>query len=159
MQLYLDYRSDVQAEEARQRGPSRGDALRRRRSVIGFAVVGAGVCRFQSQNLPHRNMVETNGTTGSFHVLEASRVDYVAANLDLGMENVATMGLSGRIEPLLFRSVIEGGIYTCFTKARVSPSLVDAFSRALKQFKQTEEYRRTYRKYYNPLSSTPSGGR
>jgi len=55
---------------------------------------------------------------------------------------------SGKIEPLLSRSVGEEGVYVCFTKARVSPSLVDAFSRALKQFKQTEASQAMYNKYF-----------
>jgi polar amino acid transport system substrate-binding protein len=96
----------------------------------------------------HHNMVETDGTTESFRMLEAGRVDYAVANIDLGMENIASLGLSGKIEPLLSRSVSEEGIYVCFSKARVLPSLVDAFSRALRQFKQTETFQAIYRKYY-----------
>jgi polar amino acid transport system substrate-binding protein len=96
----------------------------------------------------HRNIVATGGTTESFIMLAAGRVDYAAANLNLGMENVASLGLSGKIEPLLSRSVSEEGIYVCFSKARVSPTLVDMFSRALRQFKQTEAFQLIYRKYY-----------
>ena len=69
--------------------------------------------------------------------------------LTAGCVNIARMGLSGKIEPLLSRSVIEDGdVYVCFSKARVSPSFVDAFSRALKQFKQTEAFQAIYRKYF-----------
>ena len=89
-------------------------------------------------------MVETNGTTESLRMLAAGRVDYAVANLELGRNNIASLGLSGKIEPLLSRGVIEDGIYVCFSKARVSPSLVDAFSRALKQFKQTEAFQAIY---------------
>jgi polar amino acid transport system substrate-binding protein len=64
------------------------------------------------------------------------------------MSEIAKMGLSGKIEPLLSRSVTEQGVYVCFTKARVSPALVDAFSRAVKQFKQTEAFQAIYRKYF-----------
>ena len=96
----------------------------------------------------HHNMVETSGTTESLRMLAAGRVDYAVANLVLGMNNIASLGLSGKIEPLLSRSVIEDGIYVCFSKARVSPSLVDAFSRALKQFKHTEAFQAIYHKYY-----------
>jgi polar amino acid transport system substrate-binding protein len=96
----------------------------------------------------HHNMVETNGTTVSLRILAAGRVDYALVNLAYGMSEIAKMGLSGKIEPLLSRSVIEQGVYVCFTKARVSPSLVDAFSRALKQFKQTEAFQAIYHKYF-----------
>jgi polar amino acid transport system substrate-binding protein len=58
------------------------------------------------------------------------------------------MGLSGKIEPLLSRSAVEGGAYVCFTKGRVSPAFVEAFSSALKRFKQTEAYQAIYRKYF-----------
>jgi polar amino acid transport system substrate-binding protein len=96
----------------------------------------------------HHNMVATDGTTESFHMLAAGRVDYAVANINLGMENIARLGLSGKIEPLLSRSVSEEGIYVCFSKARVSPTVVEAFSSALRQFKQTEAFRLIYRKYY-----------
>jgi polar amino acid transport system substrate-binding protein len=96
----------------------------------------------------HHNAIETQSTTESLLMLAAGHVDYAVLNLDLGRNDVASLGLSGKIEPLLSRSVIEDGIYVCFTKARVSPSLVGAFSRALKQFKQTEAFQAIYHKYY-----------
>ena len=96
----------------------------------------------------HQNMVETKGGIASLRMLTAGRVDYVYMNLSTGMRDIAYMGLSGKIEPLLSGSVIEEGYYVCFNKTRVSPSLVDAFSRALKQFKQTEEFKVIYRKYF-----------
>jgi polar amino acid transport system substrate-binding protein len=95
----------------------------------------------------HHNMVATNGTTVSLRMLAAGRVDYAVVNLAYGMSEITKMGLFGKIEPLLSRSVVEEGVYVCFTKARVSPSLVDAFSRALKQFKQTEVFQAISRKY------------
>ena len=64
------------------------------------------------------------------------------------MRGIAAIRLSGKIEPLLSRSVMEDGLYVCFSKARVSPSLVDAFSRALMEFKQTEAFQAIYHKYF-----------
>ena len=93
-------------------------------------------------------MVETSGGGTSFRMLAASRVDYAVVNLSIGMRLIAESGLSRKIEPLLSSSVIEDGIYLCFSKARVSPAFVDAFSRALKQFKQTEAFQAIYRKYF-----------
>lgn len=95
----------------------------------------------------HHNMVATNGTPVGLRMLAAGRVDYAVASLTYGMSEITKMGLSGKIEPLLSRSVKEEGVYVCFTKARVSPALVDAFSIALKQFKQTEAFQAIYRKY------------
>ena len=96
----------------------------------------------------HHNMVETNSVTEGLHMLAAGRVDYAVAALGFGRRDLARLGLSETIEPLLSRSVFEGGIYTCFSKARVSPAFVDAFSRALKQFKQTEAFQAISRKYF-----------
>lgn len=64
------------------------------------------------------------------------------------MSETTKLGLSGRIEPLLSRSVADEDVYVCFTKGRVSPVLIDAFSLALKQFKRTEAFQKIYRKYF-----------
>jgi polar amino acid transport system substrate-binding protein len=96
----------------------------------------------------HHNMVETSGSSSGFRMLATGHVDYVLANLIVGMRDIAAMGLAGQVEPLLSRSVIEDGFYVCFSKARVSPSLVDAFSRALREFKQTEAFQAIYHKYF-----------
>jgi polar amino acid transport system substrate-binding protein len=98
--------------------------------------------------LEHHSMVETASGAESLRMLAAGRVDYAVVNLSSGMEEIVAMGLSGKIKPLLSRSVMEQSVYICFTKARVSPSFVDAFSRALKQFKQTEAFQAIYRKYF-----------
>ncbi|MER9632632.1 transporter substrate-binding domain-containing protein [Mesorhizobium sp. M0228] len=96
----------------------------------------------------HNNMVATNDTDASLRMLASSRVDYALTSLAYGMSEITKLGLSGKIEPLLSRSVAEQNVYVCFTKARVSPALVDAFSSALKQFKETEAFQAIYRKYF-----------
>ena len=96
----------------------------------------------------HNIMVEASGSIPQLRMLAAGRVDYAVINVSSGMRNIALLGLSKKIEPLLSRSVAEAGLYVCFTKGRVSPSLVNAFSQALKQFKQTEAYQAIYRKYF-----------
>jgi polar amino acid transport system substrate-binding protein len=98
--------------------------------------------------LEHRNMVETSGATESIRMLAAGRVDYAVVNLTVGKRDAALIGLSEKIQPILSRSVMEDGFSVCFNKARVSPSLVEAFSRALKEFKQTEAFQAIYRKYF-----------
>ena len=95
----------------------------------------------------HHNMVETMGVAEGFRMLAAGRVDYAVSDLAFGRRDIARMGLSGTIEPLLSRNVSLAGIYVCFSKARVSPAFIDGFSRALKQFKQTEAYQAIIRKY------------
>ena len=96
----------------------------------------------------HHNLIETTSGTESLRMLAAGRVDYAVVNLVFGMGNIAATGLAGKIEPLLSRSVFEDKTYVCFTKARVSPALVEEFSRALKQFKQTGAYEEIRRKYF-----------
>ncbi|WFU76856.1 transporter substrate-binding domain-containing protein [Bradyrhizobium sp. CB2312] len=97
----------------------------------------------------HHNMVKTNDDTAeSLRMLAAGRFDYALLNLAYGMSEIARIGLSGKIAPLLSRSVVERGIYICFSKERVAPAVVDAFSDALKQFKQTEAFQAIYRRYF-----------
>ena len=80
----------------------------------------------------HHTMVETSGGGESLRMLAAGHVDYAVVNLTVGRRDAAAIGLSGKVEPILSRSVIEDGFSVCFSKASVSPSLVEAFSRALK---------------------------
>jgi polar amino acid transport system substrate-binding protein len=96
----------------------------------------------------HPDMVETTDTDMLFRMLAAGRFEYGIANLTVGARQIARMGLSGTIEPVLSRSVVEDDYRVCFNKARVLPSLVDAFSRSLKQFKQTERFQEISRKYF-----------
>lgn len=95
----------------------------------------------------HHNVVETDGNTESLRMLEAGRVDYAVAGLLLGERVIQTDGLSGKIEPLLSRSVVEQDISVFFAKGRVSPAFVAAFSRALKQFKETDTFQVISHKY------------
>jgi polar amino acid transport system substrate-binding protein len=96
----------------------------------------------------HNHMVDTTDPSMAFSMLASGRVDYAIVNLSVGMREIAAMGLSGKIEPILSRSVMEDAYRVCFSKARVDPALVDAFSQALKQFKQTEAFQAIYRKYF-----------
>ena len=66
-------------------------------------------------------------------MLAAGHVDYAFENLSTGMQDIAAMGLSGKIEPLMSSGVVQRGIYICFSRARVSPAFIAAFSRALKE--------------------------
>ena len=96
----------------------------------------------------HRNFSETASGEANFRMLEAGRVDYVVLSFVQGMRLIGSMGLYGKVEPLLSRSLKEDDMYVIFSKERVSPAFVDAFSHALHQFKQTEAFRAIYRKYF-----------
>lgn len=113
--------------------------------VLGQPTVSPELWKFLRE---HHNMVETAGTGESIRMLAAGRVDYAVGPLTVGKRHAAADGLSGKIEPILSRSVIEDGFSVCFSKAHVSSSLVEAFSRALKEFKQTDAYQAIYRKYF-----------
>ena len=53
----------------------------------------------------HRNFAETASGEANFLMLEAGRVDYVVASLDQGMRLIGSLGLDGKIQPLLSRSI------------------------------------------------------
>lgn len=95
----------------------------------------------------HGNRIEPAGGLQAFQMLAAGRVDYAVMNLRDGMLDIAKAGLAGKITPILSRSVMDNGQYVCFSRRRVSPSFVAAFSRALKQFKQTQAFQIIYHKY------------
>ena len=59
-------------------------------------------------------------------MLEAGRVDYVVASFVNGVRLIGSLGLDGKVEPLLSRSLKEDDMYVIFSKARISPDLVDA---------------------------------
>lgn len=95
----------------------------------------------------HHNMVETNSLEESLRMVAAGHLDYAVVSLIAGKRAIARMGLTGKIEPLLSKDVMQENIYTCFGKARVTPSFVDGFSSALKKFKQTDAFQAIRRKY------------
>jgi polar amino acid transport system substrate-binding protein len=120
--------------------------------LVGHDIAVAGLYRWPELGKLLRehpdNFVEASDPPMTFRMLAAGRVDYAMANLAVGIQEIAEMGLSGKIEPLLSRSVKEDGYRVCFTKARIDPAFVDAFSRALRKFKQTEAFQAIYRKYF-----------
>jgi polar amino acid transport system substrate-binding protein len=104
----------------------------------------------------HRNFAETASGEANFLMLEAGRVDYAVASFDQGMRLIGSLGLYGKIQPLLSRSLKEGDMYAIFSKERVSPAFIDAFSNALHQFKQTEAFRAIHRKYFPATPDEPA---
>jgi polar amino acid transport system substrate-binding protein len=104
----------------------------------------------------HRNFAETASDEANFRMLEAGRVDYVVASLANGVRLIGSLGLDGKVEPLSSRSLKEDDKYVIFSKQRVSPAFVDAFSNALHQFKQTEAFPAIYRKYFPAIPYEPA---
>jgi polar amino acid transport system substrate-binding protein len=103
----------------------------------------------------HHNIVETASDEANLRMLEAGRVDYVVASFVNGMRLIRSLGLEGKIEPLLSRSLKEDNLYVIFSKERISPAFVAAFSDALRRFKQTEAFRAIYRKYFPATPGSP----
>ena len=63
------------------------------------------------------------------------------------------------MQPLSSRSLREDDMYVIFSKQRVPPAFVDAFSNALHQFKQTPAFRAISHKYFRELSTKPPSSR
>jgi len=103
----------------------------------------------------HRDIAETASDEANLRMLEAGRVDYVVASFVNGMRLISSLGLQGKIEPLLSRSLKEDNLYVIFSKERISPAFVEAFSEALRRFKQTEAFRAIYRKYFPATHGNP----
>ncbi len=96
----------------------------------------------------HRNFTETASGEANFLMLEGGRVDYAVLSFTQGMRLIGSLGRYGKVQPLLSRSLKEGDMDVIFSKRRVSPAFVDAFSDALHQFKQTEAFQEILRKYF-----------
>ena len=97
----------------------------------------------------HQNLTETDSDTESLRMLAAGHVDYAIMPTRFAPRAIGALGLSGKIEPLPSGDLGQGEDYVCFNKDRVSPAFVTAFSSALKQFKQTDQYRAIFRKYFS----------
>jgi polar amino acid transport system substrate-binding protein len=91
----------------------------------------------------------------NFRKLEAGRVDYIVASYFNGSQLIGSLGLRDKVVPLLSKSLKEDDLYVIFSKKRVTPGFVAAFSAALHDFKQTDTFQAISRKYF---SGSPSGG-
>ena len=104
----------------------------------------------------HRNFTETASDEANFRMLQAGRVDYIVASFVNGIRLIGSLGLDGKVQPLLSRSLEEDDMYVIFSRQRVAPAFVAAFSDALHQFKQTEAFRGIYGKYFPGPSYEPA---
>jgi polar amino acid transport system substrate-binding protein len=139
------------ADAARLRFSSFDDLVGHDIAVLRGASISPEFWEFAGR---HRRVVETASDEANFRMLEAGRVDYVVASFVNGMRLITSLGLEGKIAPLLARSLKEDDLYVIFSKQRVSPEFVAQFSDALRRFKQTPAFRAIYRKYF-PDSAPP----
>jgi len=113
-------------------------------------VRGAAVSpEFWSFVKSHGNYEEAVDDDEDFRKLLAGRVDYVVASFANGMLERIRILNGGVIQPLPGAVLKEDSMYLIFSKRTVPLSLVQSFSKALHQFKQTEEYRAIFQRYFH----------
>src|SRR5207244_2157638 len=96
---------------------------------------------------------------GDFRMLEAGRVDYVVASFVNGMRLIRTLSLEGKIEPLPSRSLKEDDLYVIFSKERVAPAFVQAFSEALRHSSRPRRSGRSTANTFRPLAGARTRSR
>jgi polar amino acid transport system substrate-binding protein len=82
----------------------------------------------------------------NFKKLNAGRVDVVVAELGNGLYLLDKLGIKG-VVPLVAHPVKVDGLYIIFSKKRVSPSFVQAFSAELGRLKKESAYQRLHETY------------
>nr|WP_320192386.1 ABC transporter substrate-binding protein [uncultured Desulfobacter sp.] len=83
-----------------------------------------------------------------FQMLNARRVDFVAAEYGNALALLEELKLSDQILPLLDHPISTMKLYIAFNKQTVRQQLVDNFSATLKIFKTTPAYEQLYKKYF-----------
>jgi polar amino acid transport system substrate-binding protein len=141
------------ADVGRLRFSSFEDLVGHEIAVLRGASISPEFWEFVRQRLTVR---ETASDEVNFRMLEAGRVDYVVASFVNGMRLIRTLNLEAKIEPLHSRSLKEDDLYVIFSKERVAPAFVEAFSEALRHFKQTEAFRAIQRKYFPATRGSPT---
>lgn len=89
-----------------------------------------------------------NGDEQNFKKLMKKRMDYVISEFGNGIAIVKKLGIYNQVVPLKNNPIKVTGLYVLFSKKTVSKKLVDEFSRQLREFKSTQEYRKIYSKYF-----------
>jgi polar amino acid transport system substrate-binding protein len=95
----------------------------------------------------HHNAVVTNSGSESLRMLAAGHVDYAVVNLQFGIWDIAKMGYPERSSRYCPAARSKTMFMSASPRRGLRPSFVDAFSRALKQFKQTGAYHAILLKY------------
>ncbi|MEN7431851.1 transporter substrate-binding domain-containing protein [Chromobacterium sp. TRC.1.1.SA] len=88
----------------------------------------------------------------NFRKLLAGRVDYVVASQTNGARERFRIPSGEQIAALPGAVLKEDALYLIFSKKTVSPKTVAAFSKALRQFKQTGEYRSISQRYFPDMA-------
>ncbi|KXX65834.1 hypothetical protein AY586_08690 [Marichromatium gracile] len=83
----------------------------------------------------------------NFRKLQAGRLDFVIAEHGNAHHIIERLGMLDSAVPITAHPIKTDGIYIIFSKARVSPELVERFSVELDRFKQGPEYQQLLRDY------------
>lgn len=87
-----------------------------------------------------------NGMEGGLKMLLAGHADLAAANLYSGLYTARTLGITGRIGHTR-NAISSGDNYLAFSLALGHAGLADRFSKALKEFKRTDQYAAVIERY------------
>lgn len=87
----------------------------------------------------HNIYEEVTNDELNFKKLNAGRVDFISAELGVGLYIVNSSGIN-KIIPLKNNPIKSDGLYIIFNKKNVSKSFVDKFSVELKKLKQESLY-------------------
>jgi len=75
------------------------------------------------------------------------------------MRLIRTLSLEGKIEPLPSRSLKEDDLYVIFSKERVAPAFVQAFSEALRHSSRPRRSGRSTANTFRPLAGARTRSR
>jgi polar amino acid transport system substrate-binding protein len=84
----------------------------------------------------------------NFAKLNRKRIDYVACEYGNGLALLKKMGLENDVVAITNNPLKKVGLYPLFSKKTVDKKTVDEFSKALKSFKTTPEYKKIYETYF-----------
>jgi ABC-type amino acid transport substrate-binding protein len=96
----------------------------------------------------HADHTVARDDASNFKLLVGERVDFIPADLGNGLALVDRLGLQKEIIPLRNNPIKTSGIYVMFSKKTTPPELVERFSNALKNFRETPAYSALHDQYF-----------
>ncbi|POZ63453.1 substrate-binding periplasmic protein [Chromobacterium alticapitis] len=123
--------------------------------LVGVVRGAAITPEFWSLVKSQRNYEESVDDDTNFRRLLAGRVDYVVASEANGARERFRIPDGEQIAELPGAVLKEDAMYLIFSKQTVSAQTVAAFSKALRQFKQTGEYRAIVQRYFPDMGGGP----
>lgn len=142
----------IRSEDARNIKYENFEDLKEKRiGVVRAYVYTPELWNFMKDN---KNYEEVTGDEQNINKLKYKRVDVIVMDLWNGLYLIKKLGLEGKIIPLE-KPIKKISLYAIFSKESLDRDYVDEFSKELKAFKQTSDYKALLRKYF-PDTTTPS---